>query len=100
MGSMTGAPKVKAMQIIEELEHFKRGLYSGSIGYIDPEGDYDFNVVIRSLFYQSETHCLSFAVGGAITMKSNAEHEYEETLLKARAIFELFQTDIREFREG
>ncbi|UTW64310.1 anthranilate synthase component I family protein [bacterium SCSIO 12741] len=99
MGSMTGAPKVKAMEIIEELEHFKRGLYSGSVGYLKPNGDYDFNVVIRSLFYQSETHALSFAVGGAITMKSDPQNEYEETLLKAKAIFELFQTDILDLQE-
>lgn len=90
MGSMTGAPKIKAMELIEKHESFKRELYSGSIGYFTPLGDFDFNVVIRSLFYSSKTQLLSFAVGGAITINSTPEGEYDETLLKAKAIFQLF----------
>ncbi|MGY8952452.1 MAG: anthranilate synthase component I family protein, partial [Flavobacteriales bacterium] len=90
MGSMTGAPKIKAMELIEKEEVFKRGLYSGSVGYFNPEGDFNFNVVIRSLFYSPELTQLSFAIGGAITDGSNALDEYEESLLKAKAIFEVF----------
>jgi para-aminobenzoate synthetase component 1 len=90
MGSMTGAPKIKAMELIEKYEVFKRGLYAGSIGYFSPEGDFDFNVVIRSLFYNKENQKLGFAVGGAITIESDPNKEYEETLLKAKAIFQLF----------
>jgi len=90
MGSMTGAPKVRAMKIIESLEKTKRGLYSGSIGYITPEKDFDFNVVIRSLIYNSENKYLSCIFGGAITMQSVAESEYEECLLKAEAIKRVF----------
>lgn len=86
MGSMTGAPKVEAMKIIEELETTKRGIYSGSVGYFTPEGDFDFNVIIRSLLYNQQTNYLNFMVGGAITNKANAEDEYEETLLKAEAM--------------
>lgn len=86
MGSMTGAPKVEAMKIIEELEMTKRGVYSGAIGYFSPQGDFDFNVVIRSLLYNQENNYLNFMVGGAITIKSNAEDEYRETLLKAEAM--------------
>jgi len=86
MGSMTGAPKLRSMQIIEELESTKRGLYSGAVGYIDPNGDFDFNVVIRSLQYNEREKYLSFMVGGAITMKSIAQQEYEECMLKAAAI--------------
>ena len=89
MGSMTGAPKFKAMQIIEEMEETKRGAYSGSVGYFTPEGDFDFNVVIRSLLYNAETKYLSFSAGGAITVGSDAESEYEEVLLKAKAVFEI-----------
>ena len=88
MGSMTGAPKVEAMKIIEEIETTKRGIYSGAIGYFKPNQDFDFNVVIRSLLYNQETKYLSFMVGGAITSKANAEDEYEETLLKAEAMIE------------
>lgn len=91
MGSMTGAPKVSAMKLIEHFESSKRGLYSGALGYINPEGDFDFNVVIRSILYNEETNYLSFMVGSAITDKSNAEHEYEECLLKAKAMFEVLK---------
>lgn len=86
MGSMTGAPKVKAMKIIDELEVTKRGLYSGAVGFIDPNGDFDFNVVIRSLIYDSMTKYLSFHVGSAITAKSKGINEYEECLLKGKAM--------------
>lgn len=90
MGSMTGAPKVSAMKIIEELECTKRSMYSGSIAYITPEKDFDFNVVIRSLLYDTKTKYLSCTFGGAITMQSKAESEYEECLLKAKAIKSIF----------
>ncbi len=86
MGSMTGAPKVSAMQIIEDLEAFKRGLYSGAVGYFTPENDFDFNVVIRSILYNSSKPYISFAVGSAITAKATPEHEYQECLLKAKAM--------------
>ena len=86
MGSMTGAPKVSAMKIIENLEETKRGLYSGTVGYFTPEGDFDFNVVIRSILYNSEKKYISYSVGGAITAKSIPEKEYEECLLKAKAM--------------
>jgi len=89
MGSMTGAPKISAMQIADKYEKFRRELYSGSIGYIDPEGDFDFNVVIRSLSYSAKSKYLSLGVGGAITILSEAEKEYDECLLKAKAIFGL-----------
>ncbi|MGA8853172.1 MAG: aminodeoxychorismate synthase component I [Christiangramia sp.] len=89
MGSMTGAPKISAMKIIEELEESKRGLYSGAVGYFTPDGDFDFNVVIRSILYNSENNYLSFSVGGAITAKSDPEKEYEECLLKAKAMREV-----------
>lgn len=88
MGSMTGAPKVSAMKIIEEYEDTKRGLYSGSIGYITPNGDFDFNVVIRSILYNAEKAYISYSVGGAITANSIPEKEYEECLIKAKAMRE------------
>lgn len=86
MGSMTGAPKMKAMEIIEELEIFKRGLYSGSVGYISPEGNFDFNVVIRSILYNSETRTILYPAGGAITVNSQPDKEFEECLLKAKSM--------------
>ncbi|WP_024741536.1 anthranilate synthase component I family protein [Tenacibaculum maritimum] len=86
MGSMTGAPKISAMQIIEDLEETKRGLYSGSIGYFTPNGDFDFNVIIRSILYNDEVKYVSYSVGSAITSKSTPEKEYEECLLKAKAM--------------
>lgn len=86
MGSMTGAPKIEAMKIIEEQESSKRGIYSGAIGYFTPEGDFDFNVVIRSLLINDELKKCSLMVGGAITLNSTPEKEYEETLTKAEAI--------------
>ena len=89
MGSMTGAPKISAMKIIEQLEETKRGLYSGAVGYFTPANDFDFNVVIRSVLYNSELEYVSFSVGSAITAKSLPESEYEECLLKAKAMFEV-----------
>lgn len=86
MGSMTGAPKVRAMKLIEKYEVTKRGLFSAAVGYITPEADFDFNVVIRSIQYNAKDDYLSFMVGGAITMQSDPEKEYEECLLKAKAI--------------
>lgn len=89
MGSMTGAPKVRAMQIIEQYERSNRGLYSGSVGYITPEMDFDFNVVIRSIQYNHENSVLSFMAGGAITSLSLPENEYQECLLKAGSIMKI-----------
>ena len=86
MGSMTGAPKVSAMKIIEAQEETKRGLYSGAVGYFTPIGDFDFNVVIRSILYNQEKKYVSFSVGSAITSQSIPEKEYEECLLKAKAM--------------
>lgn len=90
MGSMTGAPKIRAMEIIEELEDFKRELFSGAVGYITPDGNFDFNVVIRSLFYNATQKTLSYAVGSAITIDSVPEEEYKECMLKAAAFRMLF----------
>jgi len=87
MGSMTGAPKISAMSIIENLEETKRGLYSGAVGYFTPNGDFDFNVVIRSILYNAQNQYVSFSVGSAITSLSDPEKEYEECLLKAKAMF-------------
>jgi para-aminobenzoate synthetase component 1 len=86
MGSMTGAPKIKAMQLIEEFENCRRGWYSGAIGYIDPNGNFDFNVVIRSIFYNDEVPYISYLAGGAITALSDPEDEYAESMLKAEAM--------------
>ncbi|MFN0728165.1 anthranilate synthase component I family protein [Polaribacter gochangensis] len=99
MGSMTGAPKVSAMKIIEEQEETKRGLYSGAVGYFTPNGDFDFNVVIRSILYNEENKYISFSVGGAITAKSTPEKEYEECLLKAKAMkYALTKSDSNDYR--
>jgi para-aminobenzoate synthetase component 1 len=91
MGSMTGAPKISAMEIIEDLEETKRGLYSGAVGYFTPNGDFDFNVVIRSILYNQQNQYVSFSVGSAITSQSIPESEYEECLLKAKAMREVLQ---------
>ena len=88
MGSMTGVPKIRAMELIEEHESFKRGVYSGSIGYIKPNGDFDFNVVIRSLLYNQKNNYLSCSVGGALTILSDPEKEYEECLVKIKRILD------------
>lgn len=91
MGSMTGAPKISAMKIIEALEETKRGLYSGSVGYFSPTGDFDFNVVIRSILYNETKKYVSYSVGGAITTKSDPLKEYEECLVKAKAMREVLE---------
>ena len=89
MGSMTGAPKIAAMQLIEKYEKNNRGLYSGAVGYLTPKGNFDFNVVIRSILYNSKNKYVSMHTGSAITIDSNAEKEYEECLLKAKAMFQV-----------
>lgn len=89
MGSMTGAPKISAMQLIEKYEATKRGLYAGTVGYITPDKNIDFNVVIRSITYNESRKYLSFMVGGAITHLSVPENEYEECMLKAKAMVEV-----------
>ena len=91
MGSMTGAPKISAMQIIEALEETKRGLYSGSVGYFSPDNDFDFNVVIRSILYNDTNKYVSYSVGGAITAKSDPLKEYEECLIKAKAMRDVLE---------
>jgi para-aminobenzoate synthetase component 1 len=91
MGSMTGAPKRKVMELIERYEQSKRGIYSGSVGYITPEKDFDFNVVIRSITYNQSNKYLSYHTGSAITYHSDPEKEYEECLLKAASMKKVFQ---------
>ncbi|MFO8235637.1 MAG: anthranilate synthase component I family protein [Bacteroidales bacterium] len=86
MGSMTGAPKVRAMQLIEEHERTKRGVFSGSVGYITPEKDFDFNVIIRTILYNSSENYVSYSVGGAITYLSKTLDEYEECMIKSIAM--------------
>ena len=85
-GSITGAPKIRAMEIIDELEHDRRGLYTGSMGYISLDGNCDFNIVIRTAVHQDGVYHLG--VGGGITCESELEFEYEETLQKAKAVLE------------
>jgi len=89
MGSMTGAPKISAMRLMEQYENSRRGVYSGSIGYFSADNDFDFNVVIRTLLYNNNNQYLSFHAGSAITYHAYAEKEYEECLLKAQAILEV-----------
>ena len=91
MGSMTGAPKKRVMELIEQYEQSKRGLFSGAIGYVKPGGDFDFNVVIRSILYNETEKYLSFKTGSAITYNSNAALEYEECLIKAEAMMKVLQ---------
>jgi para-aminobenzoate synthetase component 1 len=91
MGSMTGAPKKKVMELIESYEKTKRGIFSGALGYITPEGDFDFNVVIRSIIYNTPGKYLSIQAGSAITFNSNDEKEYEECLLKIEAMKSVLQ---------
>ncbi len=91
MGSMTGAPKKRVMQLIDEYEPVGRGLFSGAIGYITPDADFDFNVVIRSVFYNETSKYLSFSAGSGITFYSKPEEEYKECMLKAEAIREVLK---------
>ncbi|HEY0670452.1 MAG TPA: anthranilate synthase component I family protein [Sphingobacteriaceae bacterium] len=92
MGSMTGAPKIKAMKLIEQYERTRRGVFSGAVGYFSPQGDFDFNVVIRTILYNSYNQYLSFQTGSAITFECDAEKEFEECLLKASAIQEVLNS--------
>ncbi len=93
MGSMTGAPKRRVLQLIEEFERTKRGLFSGAIGYVSPQGDADFNVVIRSILYNATTQYLSFSAGSAITFYCDPELEYDECLLKVAAMKKVLGQD-------
>lgn len=86
MGSMTGAPKISAINIIDKIEKMRRGVYSGAGGFVKPDNSFDFNVIIRSLFFDTRTHNLSLKVGGAITVDSTAEKEFEECILKAKSV--------------
>ncbi|MES2111427.1 MAG: anthranilate synthase component I family protein [Bacteroidota bacterium] len=94
MGSMTGAPKISAMQLMEKYERSRRGAYSGAIGYFSPDGDFDFNVVIRTILYNQTQQYLSFHAGSAITYHADAEKEYKECLLKAQAILEVLNSSV------
>lgn len=91
MGSMTGAPKIKAMELIEKYEQMRRGAYSGCMGYIDPQGNMDFNVMIRSMVANTKLGVASFCTGGAIVYDSIAEEEYEECLLKASSLLQAWK---------
>ena len=91
MGSMTGAPKKRVMELIEQYEQTKRGLFSGAIGYVRPGGTFDFNVVIRSILYNAADKYLSFQTGGGITYNSDPALEYEECLLKAKAMIKVLE---------
>lgn len=93
MGSMTGAPKNSAVKIIEQSEQFRRELFSGSVGYFAPDGNFDFNVIIRSILYNADTNYVSVPVGSAITSLCDVEKEYEECLLKARAMLRILEED-------
>ena len=95
-GSMTGAPKISAMKICDNLEASRRGVYAGAVGYFAPNGDFDFNVVIRTLLYNATKKYLSFHTGGAITIDANAESEYQECLLKASAILKTLDATLKE----
>ncbi len=89
MASMTGAPKIRAMQLIDEFELYNRNAYSGTLGYINSNTEFELNVLIRSIFYNEEAKYLSFSVGSAITATCNAEEEYEECMLKAKAMMQV-----------
>ena len=96
MGSMTGAPKIRAMQLIEDYEKTRRGAFSGCAGYISPSGDFDLNVIIRSFLYDAQKQLLSISAGSAITAQSTAKQEYEECLLKAGYAISAIGADLRE----
>ena len=89
MGSMTGAPKLRSMQLIDQFENFKRGIYSGAIGYVSKNGDFDFNVVIRTLLYDPTKGLASIPVGSAITYDSNPEDELNECYVKVEKLRKL-----------
>ena len=88
-GSITGAPKIRAMEIIAELEREDRGIYCGSIGWIGFDGCADLNIAIRTMSFDGET--LSIGAGGGITLLSKPDEEYEETLAKAERLFQPLQ---------
>jgi para-aminobenzoate synthetase component 1 len=92
MGSMTGAPKRRVVGLIDKYERSRRGIFSGAVGYVTPEGDFDFNVVIRSLMYNQVDRYLSYQVGSGITFYSDPAMEYEECLVKARGILKALGT--------
>lgn len=92
MGSMTGAPKMEVMKLIDMYEPSKRGIFSGCVGYISPDGNFDLNVVIRSILYNQHTQYLSYQAGSGITMYSDAEKEWEECMIKAKAIKQILQS--------
>ena len=96
MGSMTGAPKIRAMELIEEFETFKRGFFSGSVGYITPSLDFDFNVIIRTILYCSTQKYLSLPVGSAITINSDPIEEYKECRVKINPILELLNLQLND----
>ena len=93
MGSMTGAPKLKSMQLIEKYETTKRSVFSGAFGYITPCSDFDFNVVIRSILYNDISKYISVMVGGAITINSDENQEYEECMIKSKAMRDVLNND-------
>lgn len=95
-GSMTGAPKISAMRLCDRYEKSKRGIYSGAVGYFAPNGDFDFNVIIRTLLYNQTDKYLSFHTGGAITIDADAEQEYQECMVKARGILTALNTSLQE----
>lgn len=90
-GSITGAPKIRAMEIIDELERNRRNLYTGCIGYFGFDGNADFNIVIRSILIKNQV--AHIGVGGGITWESDAQSEYEETIAKAIALFRSLEAD-------
>jgi para-aminobenzoate synthetase component I len=92
MGSMTGAPKKRVLQLIEQYEKTRRGLFSGAVGYVKPDRDFDFNVVIRSLLYNQRDRYLAYFAGSGITMGSDPDKEYEECLMKISAIEKIIKT--------
>jgi para-aminobenzoate synthetase component 1 len=95
MGSMTGAPKVRAMELMDGFEDFERGLFSGAVGYFTPELDFDFNVVIRSILYNADQKIAAFPTGSAITINSDPEKEWEECMLKAEAMRNVLKNHAR-----
>ncbi len=96
--SMTGAPKIKAVELIKKYEFSKRGIYSGCLGYIDENGDFDFCVVIRTIIYNERKRSISFHVGSAITASSNPEEEWNECMLKADSLLIALNTNINQVR--
>jgi para-aminobenzoate synthetase component I len=94
MGSMTGAPKKRVLDLIEQYEKTKRGLFSGALGYVKPDQDFDFNVVIRSLLYNRQTGYLAYFAGSGITVNSDPEKEYEECLLKVAAFEKIIKNPL------